>query len=496
MSRAAWTQTLASAYQPRHDVTVSSPEWQTPPPRLPKRRNALLRYYDLPIYADWTAWSTLFWTALGGLSVGLSNEQDPSAPTMPNWVGGPLAAVLLGFLFGLAPAMIRLALRRRRAGRRSAAATPIDYVQRSAMGAGPPPPVAPTARPPMASAVPPSDRRPVPPPPPQASTPPPADATTPPTRPSRWQQFAPISSTPVGALDVDAMARSVSLSNARQALHYPIARAARAIQLAADRRVQYEAILEAGEALTVTLGISVTAWLRATGVAAPSLADLYVGFVRGGVSQGRWLAVLNDVRSIVANDNDVLAGLREATLRGKGGSGLLADLDVLLQERNRWAHGARPRSAIEAGLRVLEIGPALERAIDKVLPFAQSPWLLTQTSSFQRDRMFSVSALRAMGDHPEFERTHFESATPLLDETFYLITSRGPIDLTPLVVMRYCETCRQPEVCYADKLDDKHGLALKTFANGHVIFDPDLAPDLRTLLGPGQSQSPPSAASH
>jgi hypothetical protein len=204
---------------------------------------------------------------------------------------------------------------------------------------------------------------------------------------------------------------------------------------------------------------------------------------------------LNDVRPVVANDDDIV-GLRDATRRGKGGSGLLADLEVLLQERNRWAHGARPRSAIEAGLRVLEIGPALERAIDQVLPLAGSPWLLTQSSSFQRDRRFSVSALRVMGDHPEFERTHFESALPLLDETFYLITTGGPIDLTPLVVMRYCETCRRPEVSYADKLDDKHGLALKTFANGHVIFDPSLAAELQTLLGPGEAQSPSSASNH
>jgi hypothetical protein len=217
---------------------------------------------------------------------------------------------------------------------------------------------------------------------------------------------------------------------------------------------------------------------------------MYGAFLHSGVSQGRWLAVLNDARPLLAT-NDGVDGLAIALQRRKRGAGLLADLEVLLQERNRWAHGARPRSAVEAGLRLLEIGPALERALESALPFADAPWLLTQSSSYQRKGTFAVAALRAMGDNPEFERTHFESPVPLLDETFYLMTSRGPIDLTPLVVMRYCNTCHKSEVVYADKIDDRYGVALKSFASGHVIFDSALVGDVQALLGPSE---PPSSA--
>jgi hypothetical protein len=307
---------------------------------------------------------------------------------------------------------------------------------------------------------------------------------------SSLRDVPPRSLTPLHTLDTNDIANASSLTAARRSLHYPIARAARAIQLAPDRPAQYEAVLDAAEALTVTLGISATAWLCATGKSVPSITDMYGAFLRGGVSQGRWLAVLNDARPIVARDDGV-DGLAKALQRRKGGAGLPADLEVLLQERNRWAHGARPRTAVEAGLRVLEIGPALEDALESALPFASAPWLLTQSSSFQRKGTFSVSALRVMGDHPEFERTRFESGAPLLDETFYLMTALGPIDLTPLVVMRYCNTCHRPEVCYADRIDNRHGVALKGFASGHVIFDSTLVGDVQALLG---SSEPPSSA--
>jgi hypothetical protein len=286
-----------------------------------------------------------------------------------------------------------------------------------------------------------------------------------------------------GVPDIELLARSTVLTDARQVLHFPIARAVRAIQLAADHRAQYEAVLDAGEATTLTLGISAIAWLDSIGVFVPSLTRLGNSFQRGGVSLGRWLAVLNDVRPVAASTDRVAPpGLREATSRDKDG-GPLADLDLLLQERNKWAHGARPRDAIEAGRRVLELGPVLERALHSIMPFAHSAWLQVQSGSFRRGGTFSMSALRAMGDHPEFERTQFESTTPLLDETFYLMSARGPIELSPLLALRYCDACGKPEMFYADRFKGKHGVALKSFANGHVVFDPGLTAPIEDLFG-------------
>jgi hypothetical protein len=97
--------------------SVSGLEGGSLPRRPTKRRNAVLRYYDAPLYTDWAAWSTAFWTLVSGLSVGFGDENNTSSPTLPSWADGLLAALVFGLLLGLAPAMIRLGLRRRIAER-------------------------------------------------------------------------------------------------------------------------------------------------------------------------------------------------------------------------------------------------------------------------------------------------------------------------------------------------------------------------------------------
>ncbi len=57
-----------------------------------------------------------------------------------------------------------------------------------------------------------------------------------------------------------------------------------------------------------------------------------------------------------------------------------------------------------------------------------------------------------------------------------------PLDLTPMLVIRYCDQCRQPEVCHADRVDERAGVSLKSFARGHQVFDPDLVPEVNSLI--------------
>jgi hypothetical protein len=115
---------------------------------------------------------------------------------------------------------------------------------------------------------------------------------------------------------------------------------------------------------------------------------------------------------------------------------------------------------------------------------ANTPWVLVKAVSYRRtEGQFRVLGNRAMGDHPEFERIDLDSKVPLADDNFYALGPRGPIDMSPLVVMRYCPTCRQPEAFYADRTDPKQGVSLKSFGRGHVIFDPTLEQELSTIAG-------------
>lgn len=276
--------------------------------------------------------------------------------------------------------------------------------------------------------------------------------------------------------------RSEALEQARVSLPYPAARAARALSLATNARDQYEAILDAAEALTLTLGINAAAWARQELPGCEALVRLHKAYTDRGVSQGHWHQLIREVEKQSVGHTSPLTGMSESLRQGKGGAGLLADLRALLEERNRSAHGARPHNNSEAAVRVMELNEPLERALTKSLFLAATPWVLVESSSYQRTgRDFNILGYRAMGDHPEFERLKLNTATPLADDNFYALGSGSPIDLSPFVVMRYCQTCRQPEICYADRLDDKQGVSLKSFSRGHLIFDPSLTEEIRSI---------------
>jgi hypothetical protein len=421
--------------------------------------------YDAPVYRDWAFWLTVGCGAFSGWAI----ASEPSTGDLPRWLDALLAAAVFAVLFGVMPAFARLQYRRWRWRRL--------YAGRRQEHQEAPSTRSPSVRAPEASR--PAEKEPAP---KEAASTESRDASKP-SRPTNAS---------ISSLSGEALASSSILASCRESLQYPIARSARTLQLAADPKDQYEAILDMSEAISVTLGSTAAAWLRSEGLGYDALAELQRSYERG-VAQGTWHSVTRALAQHSAHHEAPLPGSTKALQREKGGSGLLADLRTLLEERNRWAHGARPHSNAEAAAKVAELLSPLERALEKCEFLAEIPWILTQRSSFRRHYGdFDVMARSAMGDHPEFERSRFASTSPLADDTFYALGPRGPIDLTPLVVIRYCQACKQREVCYADRMDQKHGVTLKSFTTGHVIFDDSLIDEVISLLPPVDDDTPPA----
>lgn len=455
----------------RHDARMTSgtdQQWTPPPPR-PKRRNVYLGIYDAPVYRDWCAWLTVFCAVMTFAAISTSTEPRQ----LPVWLDVTLATIVMTFLFAVLPSFLRRQIRRllwRRLRTNHAQAEPtvvdssdrsgqdpnvcIDVVKQDVIEKWPPAGVhsAPIYTPQTSNT---SDR--------------------PPIRPLR-------SMTALHSTTDESLTASVVLRESRQ-FQFPIARAVRALQLATDSKDQYEALLDVADALSVALGTTASAWLRSLGAGQDALDSLREAYLSRGVSQGHWHQMLSQAIRLDV-DGGFPSGFRIASHRGKRGN-LLTHLGALVQERNRWAHGSRPRNSAEAARRVVELQPTLEDALSGSAFLAEMPWVLTRSSSYQpRSREFHVIAFRAMGDHPEFERQDLTSAVPLADESIYLLEQQNPIDLSPFVTMRYCDTCRKRQICYADRLDTKHGTALKSFECGHGMFDPNLDEEVRTLGEP------------
>lgn len=474
-----------------------------PPKPKPRRRNTVLLLWDGPIYRDWAAWLTVFWAVFTAWAIATS----PPSGQMPLWLETMLATALLTFLFGVVPAWVRLTVRRllwkRRRNSQERPEWPLVSEPRGdgSLGQSRPRPAVPpssVARPREVSG--------------------PVDPQAPPRRPievigdqaptgngapagsgdSHEQSGNPVvrePSPPQDSLDeVPSRATSSTtrfrkvaqegddLYRARRELPYPAARAARVVSLTTNARDEYEAVLDAGEALALSVGLTAAAWARAEVPGCEALENLQSAYLQRGVTQGHWLDLVREIGRTSAGHPHALMGMDKALRLEKGGQGLLADLRIILEERNRWAHGAKPHNLAEAAFRVTDLRVPLERAMARSAFLAESSWVLIRGSSYRRrERNFRINAYRAMGDHPEFERFDFDSSIPLADDNFYILGSSGPIDLSPFVVTRFCETCRQAEVCYADRLDPKRGVSLKSIGRGHVIYDTGLQDEILHL---------------
>lgn len=263
-----------------------------PRDRPPKRRGALLRLYDVPPHRDWLLWWTAGWTITAGLAIGFPVEGEPRTSSLPVWLDASLAALFFGATLGLLPAYIRLLWRRHRV--------------RRAHGRAPSPEESSTK---VASVDQASDLR----------------TETPEARRSKDDQGHRAKSSapsaraplPIGALDLSEVRESIQLQDARDSLPYPIARAARATQLATDARELYEATLRAAEVVSIVTGVTATAWARAYKVDTRELQQLQDAFVSRGVSQGLWHDVARSIEPTMATHEQAIPGMVEGVRRAR-----------------------------------------------------------------------------------------------------------------------------------------------------------------------------------
>ena len=446
------------------------------------------------------AWWTLLWAVTSFLAILTSPESTTTG--LPSVLDALLAAVVMTGLFAVIPTAVRLQLRRwiwqRRERRRAdtvGARTPAEQSNgTTATQAGSPP----------AQSKHSSQNRPVVPPtgpghregqpPPDLSTEAPEPEESPGEKgpPERLIDRSRIIHEPPGRVSPPTVAPpaprtgshefvtdSPELRRARE-LHYPLARHVRSIRAAPDASSRYVAALETAEVLAMVLGMSAAAWLNHVGILPHALSRLGEAYERG-VAFGVWLDLSKQVARQAANRHDApsaLAAFSDAETKTR-----LGQLDVLVQERNRYAHGHRPRSDAEAERRLTEVLPALATALDGAAQLEQMPWVVTESSSFQvHDRTFDVTGRRAMSDHPAFERGRWNVASPLADDRVYIMSDRtGPIDLTPFVVIRTCDTCLTEELFHSARLPKAGGTELKSFTSSHGVTDRSLDGEIRAL---------------
>jgi hypothetical protein len=264
----------------------------------------------------------------------------------------------------------------------------------------------------------------------------------------------------------------------------------RVLQQAYAPRDRYDAILDIGEALAITICVTAAAILRDQIKSAPSddpavraLATLRSAYTGPGAMFGTWTSWLTNLQPLVNQRPGLIPGLSEALEGSAGGPSIVDELNTLRQERNRTAHGGRPHTTHEYAVRVEELMTPVRGALRQAAFLQQSPWLLTVSCSFQpRSQVFDVVTRRVMGDHPDFETQNFTWRQPVADDMFYVLGPTGPVLMSPFVASRFCNHCNQVEVCYAYRTGRREGPAtFKSFDSGHDIGVDELGDDLRSL---------------
>ncbi len=350
---------------------AGSPESSGPPPPHPRRPNAVLaRLYDAPPYRDPLAWWTLAVVAFSLATFITSTQPSP----LPKWLDVVLATLFMTGLFALLPAFARLKVRRlvwRRRQRAREALRPATGDRRDSASTqveqSKPDAAAQSASPSLAQSAPAQPR-------PAAETP-----RREPRPVGAAERPAPTLATPLAD---DAIATSPVLRAAR-ALQYPVARAVRALQAAPTPKDQYEALLDAADALTITVGASAAAWLRYVDNNADGLTELRTAYERG-VTQGTWQLVARRAAKAAADTESAPAGLATVARKPRKNedNNLLDQLNILTQERNKWAHGSPPRTEVDAAQRLAGLMPVLESALTQAMFLAEVPWFVTRSSSY------------------------------------------------------------------------------------------------------------------
>lgn len=446
----------------------------------------MLRLYDRPLHRDWAFWMTVGWGCLEAVAVPTSKEPHQ----IPVWLDTVLAVMCIVAILGVFPAWTRLLLRRWlwRRSQRGLLPTPAS--------SGPHPDLRTSDIPPLQEPM-------------RANGSPAPDGQTAPQFRSGGSARPSVSSHPSGsdarrtylisADDVshqedESPCSSDVLTDARRTLPHPVARAVHALELAHTPKDQYEAILDTAETLAITISVTAAALLQ--GVLEESADDreehhgakrclsaLRTDYTGRGAMFGAWTNWLETLSTLMADSPEPIPGFLPALQGRFDDSGIVKNLNTLRRERNRSAHGDKPKSQAESALRVEECSYYLRHALTEARFLRNTPWLLTVSSDYQpRRRNFHVIACDATGDHPDFARRTFVWEHPVGGDIFYTLTQQGPVTLSPFVANSFCSQCRQTEVCYAYRTGKKDGPAIfKSFGRGHEIPILELGDDIRSL---------------
>lgn len=432
---------------------------QPPPQRWPKRKNAVWRLYDAPIYRDWAFWATAFFTVTSPWAI-IDAPENQNKGIAALLLAALLATILIVGLFAVFPALVRLWVRRWRWSRMQRRIEPGHRQASHMMAQG-----ADTSTPGVVMRAPSTDV--------QASAGAQVAASAEaPTKPPT-EQLVPAPR--LATIRSGAHLESEVLEQARSGMPYPVARSIRIIQLAEDPKELYESVLRGAEALSLVLGITTVSWCLERSSVTQQIRQLQSALMNRGVSLGLWHAAAQSAAEVAGKSPGSWPNMSESFRRGRGGSGLSADLALLVRERNNWAHGGAPRNKEEASQRIAPLLGAFERAVSATHFLTEAAWALIQRTTYRRrEGDFEIKAQRVMGDHPDFSAITMVARNPFGEDCIYAMTPTGAVDLTPLVVPRFCPTCQQRELYHADRLDEANGLILKSFERGHVLISRDL----------------------
>lgn len=287
-----------------------------------------------------------------------------------------------------------------------------------------------------------------------------------------------------GRLDDAAAISSLTAQNLRRhnepyklfqdSYPYAVARAVRKFRHSLSLAEKHEAAIQCAESLILSLGIMALALATDRGRQdLPAITQWSQSVERGGVSLGHWVGVIRAVAEDARQHGDPAAGLVEATARKKGKKGLVADLDQLVELRNKIRHGAGPRTRAELERSLGRIEPLMLSSLSRCAFLAHTRWVHTDRLQWMPDAgKFRVSGLALMGDHPDFATVSFDTAHPLADDRLYLIPPNDePLPLSPFCLLSDCPTCLAPELYYPDRMTSSTAL-LKSLDRGHE-FDSD-----------------------
>ncbi|MFD7952542.1 N-6 DNA methylase [Streptomyces ardesiacus] len=265
---------------------------------------------------------------------------------------------------------------------------------------------------------------------------------------------------------------------------YGIARAVRRFKNSATLVERHEAALQCSESLIVSLGIfSLALAKRKVWHDLRAIREWIDSVDRGGVAIGHWVGVTREVGEKAQQLGDPASGLANAVARKKRGEGLIADLDKIVEMRNSIRHGAGPRTRAEFERSLEVIEPIMRRSLEASEFLTGAQWVHTERLRWRaRERLFDVSALSLMGDHPDFANVSFSSNQPMADGQLHARTDQSRmIELSPFCILQDCPSCLSPEIFYPDRLKNSTAV-MKSLDRGHPLESDEIAEDMRAWI--------------